>query len=198
MHLHVITDDAGAGIAALDAGAPVVQVRARGVTDRALHDLAALLCSAAHERGALCIVDDRVDVALAVGADGVHVGADDLPVAAVRRLLGPDAVVGASARTVASARAAVADGASYLGVGPCYATDSKPGLPEPIGTDRLAEVAAAVEVPVVAIGGVTAAAVGQLLAAGARGVAVIGAVTRAADPAAATRELLDALAAVQR
>ncbi len=194
MQLHVLTDDLGAGLAALDAGAPVIQVRAPGLCDRALHDLAATLCAAAHDRGACCIVDNRVDVALAVGADGVHVGADDLPVAVARRLLGPDAVVGASARTLPAAHAAVADGASYLGVGPCYPTSSKPGLPDPIGLGRLAEIADAVGVPVVAIGGVTASTVAEVLAAGAAGVAVIGAVTRAADPAAATRALLAALA----
>lgn len=191
--LHVLTDSVPVALAALRAGAHVVQVRAPDLADRALLELAATVAEAARQRGAWCIVDDRVDVALAVGATGVHLGPTDLPVDVARRLLGPGAVIGASARTVEAARAAVAAGATYLGVGPCFATSSKPGLPDPIGPAGLAEVAAAVEVPAIAIGGVQAATVPDVLAAGAAGVAVIGAVSGAEDPAGATTALLGAL-----
>src|SRR5205823_15043548 len=102
--------------------------------------------------GVTCLVNDRLHVALAVGADGGHVGADDLPVAAARRILGPYAVLGATARDPETARRAVADGASYLGVGPAYPTSTKGGLPAPIGPAGVAAVAAAVPVPVIAIG----------------------------------------------
>src|SRR5690606_512207 len=133
-------------------------------------------------------------IALAVGADGGHVGADDLPVAAARAVLGPTAVLGATCRDPAGARAAVAAGADYLGVGPAYATTTKAGLPPPIGPDGVAAVAGAGPgTPVVAIGGVVAERVAALRAAGAYGVAVVGAVSAAADPAAATTRLLEAL-----
>ena len=128
--LHVLTDtrdgrDALAVVrAALSVGAPVVQVRAKDGTDRELYDLAdrvARLCAAA---GALCVVDDRPDVALAVGAAGTHLGAHDLPVSAARRVVGPGHVLGGTAREPGLARALVAQGATYLGVGPAYATST--------------------------------------------------------------------------
>ena len=197
--LHVLTDtrdgrDAIAVVtAALSAGAPVVQVRAKDGTDRDLFDLAERVARLCDEAGALCLVDDRVDVALAVGAGGTHLGARDLPLAAARRIAGPDHVLGGTARDAALARELVASGASYLGVGPTTATSTKDGLPSPLGVAAVGAVAAAVDVPVIAIGGVTAAHVPELLAAGVHGIAVVTAVSEAADPAAATRALLRAL-----
>ena len=197
--LHVLTDPRG-GRAALDAvaaavaaGAPVVQVRAKGGTDRELHDFARRVVELCAPSGTTCIVDDRVDVALAVGAAGTHLGAADLPVAAARRVAGPGHLLGGTARDPETARALVGDGADYLGVGPAYRTTTKTGLPDPIGPAGIAEVAAAVDVPVVAIGGITADRIPELLAAGATGVAVTAAVSGAPDPAAATRELLHRL-----
>ncbi len=197
--LHVLTD-ARAGRDALDiiagalsAGAPLVQVRAKGVTDRELYDLAvrvSRLCAAA---GASCVIDDRVDVALAVGAAGTHLGARDLPLAAARRVAGPGHLLGGTAREPVLAASLVVDGADYLGVGPTWATRTKDGLPEPIGPAGVAAVTAAVDVPVIAIGGVTAERIPELLAAGAHGVAVVAAVSGAADPAEAVRALLRAL-----
>ena len=125
-----------------------------------------------------------------MGADGAHVGPEDLTVAVARRLLGEGLMLGASARTAAVARAAVAAGASYLGVGPCYPTSTKDGLPNPIGAAGLAAVAVAVAVPVLAIGGVTADRIPELLEAGAYGIAVVGAIAMSRDPAAAARQLL--------
>ena len=199
--LHVLTDtragrDALAVVAAaLSAGAPVIQVRAKGRTDRELFDFAARVAAACRAAGATCLVNDRADVALAAGAHGVHLGADDLPVAAVRSLVGPDRIVGGTTRDPASAVTLVAAGALYLGVGPAYGTSTKDGLPDPLGPAGIGAVAGAVDVPVIAIGGITAARVPNLLAAGAYGVAVVSAVSDAADPAAATRDLLRALAA---
>ncbi len=197
--LHVLTDtrdgrDALAVVqAALSAGAPVVQVRAKDGTDRQLHELADRVARLCDETGALCIVDDRADIALAVGAGGTHLGAHDLPLSAARRVVGPDHVLGGTVREPVLAAELVAQGATYLGVGPTAATSTKVGLPQPIGLDGVAAVAAAVDVPVIAIGGVTAPLVPALLAAGAHGVAVVAAVSEAADPAAATRALLTAL-----
>lgn len=197
--LHVVTDaregrDALAVVAAaVGAGAPVVQVRAKGCTDRALHDFARRVVEICAAGGATCIVDDRVDVALAVGAAGTHLGADDLPVAAVRRVAGPGHLVGGTARDPERAAALVAEGADYLGVGPAYGTTTKAGLPDPLGPQAVGAVADAVQVPVIAIGGVTAQRVPELLAAGAHGVAVVTAISDAPDPALATRALLDTL-----
>jgi thiamine-phosphate pyrophosphorylase len=199
--LHLITDarpgrdPVGVVRSVLRLGRPlVVQVRVEDdVCDRDAFELAGRIVELCRAAGATCLVNDRLDVALAVGADGGHVGADDLPVAAARRVLGPHAVLGATVRDPDAARSAVAHGATYLGVGPAFRTVTKAGLPEPIGVAGIAAVAAAVAVPVIAIGGVTCARVPELTGAGAYGVAVVGAVCAAPDPAAATAELLEAL-----
>ena len=175
----------------------VVQVRVTDdATDREAYDLTQRVVELCAPVDATCLVNDRLHIALAAYAAGGHVGALDLPVDAARRVLGPTALLGATARAPDPARDAVTAGASYLGVGPCYATTTKDGLPEPIGPVGVARVAGAVGVPVIAIGGVTAARVPALLAAGAYGVAVVGAICAAADPARATAELLAALGRV--
>jgi thiamine-phosphate pyrophosphorylase len=183
--LHIVTDSLDVVRGAVSAGPVAVQIRVKS-SDRLAYELtvAALpLCRAA---GALCLVD----VALAAGADGVHVGADDLPVAAARRVLGPAAVLGATCRNPLSAQAAVADGATYVGVGPAFVTSTKDGLPPPIGPAGVAAVVAAVPgTPVIAIGGITPARAATL---DAYGVAAVSAV--AADPAAASAEFLQVLA----
>ncbi|MER7165863.1 thiamine phosphate synthase [Micromonospora sp. NPDC000207] len=169
----------------------VVQVRvADEATDREAYDLAARILGLCTPYRATCLVNDRLHVALAVGAAGGHVGADDLPVPAARRVLGPDGVLGATAREPVAARAAIAAGADYLGVGPCHHTATKDGLPDPIGPAGVRAVADAVDVPVIAIGGVTVATVPALRAAGAYGVAVVGALSDAADPGRTTADFL--------
>jgi thiamine-phosphate pyrophosphorylase len=193
--LHVLVDTEGLAAAALDGGAPTIQVRLKRGTDAERFAVIAAVVERCRAAGASCLVNDRADLAVAAGADGVHLGADDLPVDAARRVTGPSALVGGTARDPAAARRLVAQGASYLGVGPTYATASKVGLPQPIGVGTVRAVAAAVDVPVVAIAGITAARVPEVLAAGAYGVAVIGAVAGAEDPRAATRELVAAVAA---
>jgi thiamine-phosphate pyrophosphorylase len=184
-----LVDDALAG------GAPVIQVRAKALDDRALLSLAEAVVARCRAAGATCLVDDRVDIALASGADGVHLGDLDVPVAVARRLLGPDAVIGATARDPESAVARVAEGADYLGVGPTYATTTKDGLPDPIGPAGVASVAAAVSVPVIAIAGISLARVPEVMASGVHGIAVVGAVSRAADRTQATADLFAAVEA---
>ncbi|MFJ6165264.1 thiamine phosphate synthase [Micromonospora orduensis] len=173
----------------------VVQVRVEdSATDREAYELTRQVLALCTPYGATCLVNDRLHVALAAGAAGGHVGADDLPVTAARHVLGPTGVLGATAREPRSAVDAVVAGANYLGVGPCHTTSTKTGLPDPIGPDGVRAVTDAVDVPVIAIGGVTAGRVPALRAAGAYGVAVVGAISTAADPARATAELLRALA----
>ncbi|MFC0503484.1 thiamine phosphate synthase [Micromonospora costi] len=172
----------------------VVQVRVEdSATDREAYDLTRRVVALCTPYGATCLVNDRLHVALAAGVAGGHVGADDLPVGAARRVLGPTAVLGATARDPGTAAEAVAAGASYLGVGPCHPTATKEGLPPPIGVPGVRAVAEAVDVPVIAIGGVTATHVPALRAAGAYGVAVVGALSTAADPGRAAAALLEAL-----
>lgn len=195
--LHVVTPpgvdgkDLATTLALLEAGAPLVQVRTKGVDDWVRLEAATVALNVARTAGATCLVNDRVDIALAAGAHGVHVGADDLPVGVARRLLGPDAVVGATCRNAADARRAEAEGASYVGVGPVFATSTKIGLPDPIGPRGVEPVAAAVHIPVIAIGGVTADNARAVLEAGAWGVAVVGAVYGSDDPVASLRQLME-------
>lgn len=198
--LHVLTDARrgrdvlGVVTAAVMAGAQVVQVRAKGCGDRALYDFARRVVEICLPQGATCIVDDRVDIAMSVGAAGTHLGAGDLPLAVARSLAGPDHLLGGTARTAGSAIELVEAGADYLGAGPAYPTTTKTGLPPALGPAGIAAVASAVDVPVIAIGGITLAKIPPLLGTGALGVAVVSAVSDAPDPAAATRRLLAALA----
>ncbi|MGH9236381.1 MAG: thiamine phosphate synthase [Acidimicrobiales bacterium] len=192
--LHVLVDSLIVAEAALEAGAPTLQVRLKTGTDRDRYRLAAAVVERCRAASATCLVNDRADLAVAVEADGVHVGAEDLPVRLVRRIVGPAALVGGTAREPGTARRLVAEGASYLGVGPTFATTSKSGLPDPIGVEGVAAVVEAVEVPVIAIAGITSATVEQVMATGAWGVAVIGAIADAPDPHSATHDLMVAVA----
>ena len=176
--------------AALRGGAPAIQLRIKDATAREMADAARALLAETRAAGALLFVNDRVDVALAAGADGAHVGQDDLPAAAARRIAPPGFLVGVSAETADLALKAQANGADYVGVGPVYATGSKADAGDAVGTERIAEVAAAVRIPVVGIGGITIGNAPPVLQAGAAGIAVISAVMRADDPEAAVRALL--------
>ena len=198
LRLIVVTDpDCGPGRdvanvvrAALRGGAPAIQLRMKDAPAREMADTARALLAETRAAGALLFINDRVDVAVAVGADGAHVGQDDLPTEAARIIAPPGFLIGVSAETAALARQAERDGADYVGVGPVYATGSKADAGDAVGAGRIAEVAAAVRIPVVGIGGITSGNAPAVLRAGAAGVAVIGAVMRADDPEAAVRALL--------
>ena len=180
-----------------EAGVDGFQVRAKSATDAEHLLLARLVLEAVGPLGATVTVDDRADVALVAGAHGVHVGADDLPVADVRRLadaVAPGLLVGATCRDAAAVARAAAAGASYAGFGPVRASGSKPALPDPLGVDAVAEAAASADLPLVAIGGIDAATARACRRAGAHGVAVIGAVWRHPDPVSAAEELVAAVA----
>ncbi|MEV6601234.1 thiamine phosphate synthase [Actinoplanes sp. NPDC051346] len=172
-----------------------IQVRVEDdTTDRLAFALTTEILDQCRPAGVLCLVNDRLHVALAADADGAHVGADDLPVALARKVLGPGTVLGATCRDETAARSAVRAGATYLGVGPAFATATKTGLPAPLGAATIGTVARSVPgTPVVAIGGVTVDTAPALIEAGASAVAVVGAVAGAADPGEATARLLKAL-----
>ena len=176
--------------AALDAGLPAVQLRDRDLPGRPLLALAERLRLLTARAGALLLVNDRVDVAVAAGADGVHLGGASMPVDVARRLLPPGALVGVSTHAVPEVAAATADFAFF---GPVHATPSKAAFRPPQGVARLREAVAVARIPVLAIGGITRPHISDLRAAGAAGVAVIRAILSADDPGSATRALLEAL-----
>ena len=178
--------------AAIDGGVDIIQLREKDTTARERYELGLDLRDLTREADIRLIVNDRVDLAQAVDADGVHLGDEDLPVAAARDLLGEDAIVGRSVSFVEDARAAENAGADYLGVGAIYDTGSKDDIDDEehaIGTERLGKICDAVDIPVVGIGGINADNAGEVVAAGADGVAVITAITQSDDPAEATRAL---------
>ena len=205
LRLTVITDEALARPRALSdvirealaAGAPTIQLRLKGATARELLEAAHTLIPIVRSAGGLFIVNDRLDVALAAGADGVHLGPDDPPVMDARAVaadtLGVVAeafVVGYSADTTDGATRAEAEGADYLGVGAVYATANKSDAGEVIGLEGLRRVVKAVSIPVVAIGGITPERARAVAETGACGSAIIGAVMGSPEPAEAVRALL--------
>jgi thiamine-phosphate pyrophosphorylase len=200
LRLLVITD---AGLAAprsvvevvesaLRGGAAAVQLRNKGDSARRLIEVGWELRELTWRADALLFVNDRLDVALGLGADGVHVGPDDIPVAAVCAAAPPGFLVGRSADDPEVARRAVSDGADYLGCGTVYPTSTKPDAGDVIGLAGLRRVVQSVGVPVVAIGGISVERAREVAATGAAGIAVVGAVMSSADPAATARTLLAA------
>ena len=181
---------------ALAGGAPTIQLRLKSASARELLEAAQTLMPVVRSAGALFIVNDRLDVALAAGADGVHLGPDDLPVKDVRRVadarsgVADTFIVGYSTDTTDEAARAEAEGADYLGVGAVYATANKSDAGDVIGLKGLRHVVKAVSIPVVAIGGITPERAPAVAKTGACGSATIGAVMSAAEPAEAVRELL--------
>jgi len=182
--------------AALRGGVDVIQLREKGLEAR--QELAALevLRDAARRHGALLAVNDRADVALAAGADVLHLGQDDLPVDWARRVVGDDVLVGRSTHDAEQATAAATEvGADYFCTGPCWPTPTKPGRPAP-GLDLVRTTAAAAPArPWFAIGGIDHARLEDVLAAGATRVVVVRAITEADDPETAARTLKDRLSA---
>jgi thiamine-phosphate pyrophosphorylase len=177
-------------------GATLVQLRDKLSATRALIEEARAIKEALANLGVPFVVNDRVDVALAAGADGVHVGPEDMAVKDARQLLGPDAIVGLSIKSVAEAEAAPLALIDYVGSGGVYATASKQQNNRPIGPTGLARIIAvlrrrAPDLPVCGIAGIDADNAGEVIAAGADGVAVISALSLAPDPAAAARALRD-------
>ncbi len=175
--------------AAIRGGVDAVQLRGKDLPIREQLAIGRALRAITREAGVLFIVNDRVDLALALDADGVHVGQDDLPADVVRRLVGPDLIVGVSAATIAEARAALEEGADYIGVGPIWGTATKADAGEAVGPGLITTLKGAVDLPMVGIGGIGAANAAQVIAAGGAGVAVVSAIVSAADPEAAARDL---------
>ena len=184
--------------AALDGGVHAVQLREKDLEGGELYHLASQLRKITEGYRAQLFINERLDVALAVGADGVHLGQTSFPVATARRLLGPDKLIGVSTHSLAEITAAA--GADFIVFGPVYFTPSKVAYGEPQGLDRLHEAVAQSSVPVFAIGGINVERIPHVLTAGAYGVAMISALSAASNPAQAARKILHRLPdhAVQR
>ena len=180
---------------ALRAGVRAVQLREKDLATRDLYHLAGKLLAVTREAGAALLINDRVDVAMALPADGVHLTRRSLPPKEARELLGPARLIGISCHSLAEVREAVDGGADFVVLGPIFETPSKMPYGVPLTTALLQQARAATTLPVLAIGGINPARVPEVMAAGADGVAVISAVMAALDPGAAVSELLAAVAA---
>lgn len=176
--------------AVLEAGAPILQLRDKQATVRELVQTGRSLRDMTRAYNAVFIVNDRIDVALAVEADGVHLGQEDIPLPLARRLMGERAIIGASVETVEEAVQAESEGANYLGVGPMFATDTKPDAGSPVGPERLHEIKQHVQIPVFGIGGISHQNYHVVLEAGADGICVIGAIVTAPDMREAVQQFI--------
>jgi thiamine-phosphate pyrophosphorylase len=177
--------------AILEGGAPLLQLRVKDPPTRRFVEIAREVKALAGRAHAQLIINDRADIAKLVDAAGVHLGQEDLPAAAAREILGPEKVIGVSAHNLAQAEAVAREGvADYIGFGPIYPTTSK-DRPDPVqGLEGLQAVRRQITLPIVAIGGITAATMPDVLAAGADAVAMIGEIVRAPDVAARVRSLV--------
>jgi len=178
---------------ALSAGVKAVQLREKDLGTRSLLELAAELLSLTRKHGGLLFINDRVDLVMALGADGVHLRSDSMPVQAARRVLGPNRLIGMSAHSVGEVLKAEADGADFAVLGPIYDTPSKRRYGNPIGLRPLEEVSQQSHIPIFAIGGISLPCVQEVRRAGAYGVALISAILLSEDIEPATRLLLHAL-----
>ncbi|MCI0494509.1 thiamine phosphate synthase [candidate division KSB1 bacterium] len=196
--LYVITDEtlskgrSHAEIArlAIEGGADVIQLRDKSASSRKLYEDALAIRKITRQANVIFIVNDRLDIALAVDADGVHVGQKDMPALVAHQLIGKNKILGVSAETVDEAVQAEKDGADYLGVGPIFeARATKPDAGEPMGLFLLRQVRQKCQVPIIAIGGINQNNAKEVIQAGADGIAVISAIVAADDVSAASREL---------
>ncbi len=196
--LYLVTDRALSGgrptlevvRAAVDGGVGCVQLREKACSTREFIAEAAAILDFLNSRGIPLIVNDRLDVAMAVGAHGVHLGQTDMPLAMARSIVGRRMLIGVSAESASDAVAAARGGADYVSASPIFATPTKTDTAPALGLEGLRAIRRAVGVPLVAIGGLHRGNVGEAIRCGADGVAVVSAIAAAADPAAAARDLL--------
>lgn len=179
--------------AALAGGVRAVQLREKDLTPRELLVIARTMRELTGRYGAKLIINDRADIALAAGADGVHLGEASIPAAAARRILGPDRLIGVSCHNTEGALAAETSGADFITFGPVYPTPSKATYGPPVGVERLSETAELLRIPVFALGGIKRENTSEVMATGAAGVALISAIIAAGNPAEEARTFLSLL-----
>lgn len=178
---------------AVAGGADTIQFRQKSGPVREMVAIVQNMKSLCAQRGVACIVNDRIDIAMAAGADGVHLGQHDFPIPAARALLGEDRVIGGSASTVEEAQRCLSDGADYIGFGPVFATTSKDDAGPVSGIETLKEVVQSIPLPIIAIGGIHFDNVDEVMGAGVHGIAVLSAVCCQNDPMKASRRLWKAI-----
>lgn len=183
-----------AAAALLRGGVKIIQYREKKLKAGAMLEECRALRRLTQEAGACFIVNDHIDIAILVDADGVHVGQEDLPVPEVRKLVGPDKIIGLSTHDPRQAEAAVAAGADYIGVGPLFPTQTKEDVCAPVGVEYLEWVVAHLNIPFVAIGGIKRRNIGEVTRKGARCCAMVSELAGAEDIAARVRELRVAMA----
>lgn len=171
-------------------GAKIVQLREKNVSGREFYNLAALYRRETARHDMILIINDRPDIALAAGADGVHLGRDDMPVPAARKILGPDFIIGASSHSVEQALEAQGEGATYVNIGPLFPTPTKPGVAT-IGLEPVRDASKKLSIPFTVMGGVTEENIDEVISAGARRIGVVTAIFGQKDIAAATRRLVE-------
>jgi len=178
---------------AIAGGADTIQFRQKSGSTREMIDIARRMKSLCEKADVSFIVNDRLDVALAAEADGVHLGQDDFPLPLARKLMGPDKIIGGSASDMEEARICLSEGADYVGFGPVFPTTSKDDAGPVSGIDRLKEIVENIPLPIIVIGGVSAENTPAVMRAGAAGIAVISAVCCQEDPLKATKALYNAI-----
>lgn len=178
---------------AIKGGADTIQFRQKSGTTREMIEIVRQLKQLCMDNGATLVVNDRIDVAIAAEAEGVHLGQDDFPIPLARKLLGENRIIGGSAATLEDAQKCLAEGADYIGFGPVYPTTSKEDADPVTGIKLLKQAVEAISIPIIAIGGISPENTPEVMQTGARGIAVISAVCCQEDPEQATRELLQAL-----
>ncbi len=195
--LCVITDEAFCPVSlaekALEGGAVMIQLRHKSASGNQLYFWAIEILNRCKRYNALCIINDRVDIAMASKAHGVHLGQQDMPAAVARKIMGKNSIIGISTSSIEEAIMAEKDGADYIGFGHIYPTSSKEKGYPPLGPRALQEVSKLISLPIVAIGGITINNAASLISCGTSGVAVISAVSGAVDPALATKKLVSAI-----
>lgn len=199
--LHILTDTAlqsrfshiELARLAISGGADTIQFRHKAGPTREMIEVAQQMKRLCTDNGVTFIVNDRVDVALAVEAEGLHLGQDDFPISLARELFGKDRIIGGSAATMKEAQKCISDGADYVGFGPAYPTRSKADAGPVSGIDILKEVVDAIPIPIIAIGGIDETNAAEVMRSGAHGIAVISSVCCSDDPREAARALSDAL-----
>jgi len=178
---------------AVNGGATLIQLRGKKWSDRDFFSLAMEAREILKPKKVPLIINDRLDIALAAEAEGVHLGQKDLPLKVARKLAGERFIIGISVNTIEEAKEAESEGANYLGAGPVFWTSSKEDLRPTLGLEGLKAICQAVKIPVLAIGGIKAASIPEIMASGASGVAVISAIAGADDPEQTARALREAV-----
>jgi thiamine-phosphate pyrophosphorylase len=179
--------------AALRGGVKAVQLREKDLSSRGLYEAALEMRSLTARHGARLFINDRIDIALATGADGVHLGGESMPVSAARKVLGKEKLIGVSCHGRESALAAQEEGADFITFGPVFYTPSKARYGEPVGLAALQETAGLLSIPVFALGGIKKQNIAEVMARGACGIALISAIIAAEDPEREAAELLSVL-----